>query len=173
MIGFVECFIYYVNVCMWQWQEWQWLVVVVSCIDVYEVVESSSDEVDKFLKEFLYLDLIVFIFGVFLEEMWQLLLEGSLKMKEGKDSKMDVYCFFFMDLLLVIKVVKKVERIRVIRLFLLVDKIVCWELWDFGFFFFIYLNEFYSVVGVYMFQVSGQVLCCGWVDIIYNVQNQL
>nr|KAF6369168.1 hypothetical protein mMyoMyo1_010556 [Myotis myotis] len=58
-------------------------------------------------------------------EMCQLLLEGSLRMKEGKHRKMDVYCFLFTDLLLVTKEVKKAERTNVIRPPLLVDKIVC------------------------------------------------
>ncbi|EPQ04802.1 Pleckstrin like proteiny domain-containing family G member 5 [Myotis brandtii] len=94
-------------------------------------------------------------------------------MKEGKDSKMDVYCFFFTDLLLVTKAVKKAERTKVIRPPLLVDKIVCRELRDPGSFLLIYLNKFHSAVGAYTFQASGQALCRAWVDSIYNAQNQL
>uniref|UniRef100_A0A2R9BH54 Pleckstrin homology and RhoGEF domain containing G5 n=1 Tax=Pan paniscus TaxID=9597 RepID=A0A2R9BH54_PANPA len=173
MIGSVERFIHHVNACMRQRQERQRLAAVVSRIDAYEVVESSSDEVDKLLKEFLHLDLTAPIPGASPEETRQLLLEGSLRMKEGKDSKMDVYCFLFTDLLLVTKAVKKAERTRVIRPPLLVDKIVCRELRDPGSFLLIYLNEFHSAVGAYTFQASGQALCRGWVDTIYNAQNQL
>lgn len=86
---------------------------------------------------------------------------------------MDVYCFLFTDLLLVTKPVKKAERTKVIRPPLLVDKIVCRELRDPGSFLLIYLNEFHSAVGAYTFQASGQALCRGWVDAIYNAQNQL
>ncbi|MXQ81828.1 hypothetical protein E5288_WYG004864 [Bos mutus] len=139
-------------------------------IDAYEVVEGSNDEVDKLLKEFLHLDLTAPIPGASPEETRQLLLEGSLRMKEGKDSKMDVYCFLFTDLLLVTKPVKKAERTKVIRPPLLVDKIVCRELRDPGSFLLIYLNEFHSAVGAYTFQASGQALCRGWVDAIYNAQ---
>ncbi|XP_064219249.1 pleckstrin homology domain-containing family G member 5 isoform X3 [Aotus nancymaae] len=173
MIGSMERFIHHVNTCMWQRQERQRLAAVVSRIDAYEVVESSSDEVDKLLKEFLHLDLTAPIPGASPEETRQLLLEGSLRMKEGKDSKMDVYCFLFTDLLLVTKAVKKAERTKVIRPPLLVDKIVCRELRDPGSFLLIYLNEFHSAVGAYTFQASGQALCRGWVDTIYNAQNQL
>ncbi|XP_034527039.1 pleckstrin homology domain-containing family G member 5 isoform X3 [Ailuropoda melanoleuca] len=88
-------------------------------------------------------------------------------------DKMDVYCFLFTDLLLVTKAVKKAERTKVIRPPLLVDKIVCRELRDPGSFLLIYLNEFHSAVGAYTFQASGQALCRGWVDAIYNAQNQL
>ncbi|KAF5917391.1 hypothetical protein HPG69_006985 [Diceros bicornis minor] len=173
MIDSVERFIHHVNACMRQRQERQRLAVVVSRIDAYEVVEGSSDEVDKLLREFLHLDLTAPIPGASPEETRQLLLEGSLRMKEGKDSKMDVYCFLFTDLLLVTKAVKKAERTKVIRPPLLVDKIVCRELRDPGSFLLIYLNEFHSAVGAYTFQASGQALCRGWVDAIYNAQNQL
>ncbi|XP_066126679.1 pleckstrin homology domain-containing family G member 5 isoform X3 [Saccopteryx bilineata] len=173
MISSVERFIHHVNTCMRQRQERQRLAAVVSRIDAYEVVEGSNDEVDKLLKEFLHLDLTAPIPGASPEETRQLLLEGSLRMKEGKDSKMDVYCFLFTDLLLVTKAVKKAERTKVIRPPLLVDKIVCRELRDPGSFLLIHLNEFHSAVGAYTFQASGQALCRGWVDSIYNAQNQL
>ncbi|EHB16673.1 Pleckstrin-like protein domain-containing family G member 5 [Heterocephalus glaber] len=173
MISSVECFIHQVNARMRQEQERRRLAAVVSRIDAYEVVEGSNDEVDKLLKEFLHLDLTAPIPGASPEETRQLLLEGSLRMKEGKDSKMDVYCFLFTDLLLVTKAVKKAERTKVIRPPLLVDKIVCRELRDPGSFLLIYLNEFHSAVAAYTFQASGQALCRGWVDAIYNAQNQL
>uniref|UniRef100_A0A8B9XNU4 Pleckstrin homology and RhoGEF domain containing G5 n=1 Tax=Bos mutus grunniens TaxID=30521 RepID=A0A8B9XNU4_BOSMU len=173
MIGSVERFIHHVNACMRQRQERQRLAAVVSRDRRHEVVEGSNDEVDKLLKEFLHLDLTAPIPGASPEETRQLLLEGSLRMKEGKDSKMDVYCFLFTDLLLVTKPVKKAERTKVIRPPLLVDKIVCRELRDPGSFLLIYLNEFHSAVGAYTFQASGQALCRGWVDAIYNAQNQL
>nr|KAF6378849.1 hypothetical protein mMyoMyo1_009744 [Myotis myotis] len=173
MISSVKRFIHHLNVCMWQRQERQQLAAMVSRIDAYEVVEGSKEEVDKLLKEFLHLDLAVSIPGVSPEEARQLLLEGSLRMKKGKDSKMDVYCFLFTDLLLVTKAVKKAERTKVNRPPLLVDKIVCRELRDPGSFLLIYLKEFHSAVGAYAFQASGQALCRGWVDSIYNAQNQL
>ncbi|XP_004411091.1 PREDICTED: pleckstrin homology domain-containing family G member 5 isoform X3 [Odobenus rosmarus divergens] len=132
MIDSVERFIHHVNACMRQRQERQRLAAVGSRIDAYEVVEGSNDEVDKLLKEFLHLDLTAPIPGASPEETRQLLLEGSLRMKEGKDSKMDVYCFLFTDLLLVTKAVKRAERTKVIRPPLLVDKIVCRELRDPG-----------------------------------------
>uniref|UniRef100_A0A8C2M0Y3 Pleckstrin homology domain containing, family G (with RhoGef domain) member 5 n=2 Tax=Cricetulus griseus TaxID=10029 RepID=A0A8C2M0Y3_CRIGR len=173
MIGSVERFIHHVNACMRQRQERQRLAGVVSRIDAYEVVEGSNDEVDKLLKEFLHLDLTAPMPGASPEETRQLLLEGSLRMKEGRDSKMDVYCFLFTDLLLVTKAVKKAERTKVIRPPLLVDKIVCRELRDPGSFLLIYLSEFHSAVGAYTFQASSQALCRSWVDTIYNAQNQL
>uniref|UniRef100_A0A8C7AIN4 Pleckstrin homology and RhoGEF domain containing G5 n=1 Tax=Neovison vison TaxID=452646 RepID=A0A8C7AIN4_NEOVI len=87
MIDSAERFIHHVNACMRQRQERQRLAAVVSRIDAYEVVEGSNDEVDKLLKEFLHLDLTAPIPGASPEETRQLLLEGSLRMKEGKDGK--------------------------------------------------------------------------------------
>ncbi|XP_028921846.1 pleckstrin homology domain-containing family G member 5 isoform X1 [Ornithorhynchus anatinus] len=173
MIGSVERFINHVNSRMRQRQEQLRLAAIVSRIDSYEVVESSTDEVDKLLKEFLRLDLTAPIPGASPDDTRQLLLEGSMRMKEGKDSKMDVYCFLFTDLLLVTKPVKKAERTKVIRQPLLVDKIVCRELRDPGSFLLIYLNEFHSAVAAYTFQASGQALCRSWVEAIYNAQNLL
>ncbi|XP_054857524.1 pleckstrin homology domain-containing family G member 5 isoform X2 [Eublepharis macularius] len=173
MINSVERFINHVNSRMRQRQEQQRLATIVSRIDAYEVVEGSTDEVDKILKEFLRLDLTAPILGTSPEETRQLLLEGSLKMKEGKDSKMDVYCFLFTDLFLITKPVKKAERTKVIRQPLLVDRVVCRDLKDPGSFLLIYLNEFQSAVCAYTFQASGQSLCRSWIEALYNAQNLL
>ncbi|KAE8593244.1 hypothetical protein XENTR_v10019045 [Xenopus tropicalis] len=173
MISSVERFINHVNSRMRQRQEQQRLAAIISRIDSYEAVDSSTDEVDKILKEFCRLDLTAPMIGTSPEDTRQLLLEGSLKMKEGKDSKMDVYCFLFTDLFLITKPVKKAERTKVIRQPLLVDKIVCRELKDPGSFLLIYLNEFRSAVAAYTFQASGQSLCRGWIEAFFNAQNLL
>ncbi|NXX51807.1 PKHG5 protein, partial [Tricholaema leucomelas] len=173
MISSVEHFINDVNSRMRQRQERQRLAAILSRIDTYEVVEGSTDEVDKLLKEFLRLDLTAPIPGTSPEDTRQLLLEGSLRMREGKDSKMDVYCFLFTDLFLITKPLKKAERTKVIRQPLLVDKVVCRELRDTGSFLLIYLNELGSAVAAYTFQASGQSLCRSWVEAVRNAQNLL
>ncbi|NWI53167.1 PKHG5 protein, partial [Calyptomena viridis] len=170
MIGSVERFINDVNSRMRQRQERQRLATILSRIDAYEVVEGSTDEVDKLLKEFLRLDLTAPIPGTSPEDTRQLLLEGSLRMREGKDSKMDVYCFLFTDLFLITKPLKKAERTKVVRQPLLVDKVVCRELRDPGSFLLIYLNELGSAVAAYTFQASGQSLCRSWVEAVRNAQ---
>ncbi|NWY33646.1 PKHG5 protein, partial [Pheucticus melanocephalus] len=171
-ISSVERFINNVNSRMRQRQERQRLDAILSRIDAYEVVEGSTDEVDKLLKEFLRLDLTAPIPGTSPEDTRQLLLEGSLRMREGKDSKMDVYCFLFTDLFLITKPFKKAERTKVIRQPLLVDRVVCRELRDPGSFLLIYLNELGSAVAAYTFQSSGQ-LCRSWVEAVRNAQNLL
>ncbi|XP_072740281.1 pleckstrin homology domain-containing family G member 5 isoform X1 [Ciconia boyciana] len=170
MIGSVEHFINHVNSRMRQRQERQRLAAILDRIDAYEVVEGSTDEVDKLLKEFLRLDLTAPIPGTSPEDTRQLLLEGSLRMREGKDGKMDVYCFLFTDLFLITKPLKKAERTKVVRQPLLVDKVVCRELRDPGSFLLIYLNELGSAVAAYTFQASGQSLCRSWVEAVRNAQ---
>ncbi|NXJ92113.1 PKHG5 protein, partial [Corythaixoides concolor] len=170
MIGSVERFINHVNSRMRQRQERQRLAAILSRIDAYEVVEGSTDEVDKLLKEFLRLDLTAPIPGTSAEDTRQLLLEGSLRMREGKDSKMDVYCFLFTDLFLITKPLKKAERAKVVRQPLLMDKVVCRELRDPGSFLLIYLNELGSAVAAYTFQAGGQSLCRSWVEAVRNAQ---
>ncbi|XP_069730665.1 pleckstrin homology domain-containing family G member 5 isoform X2 [Phaenicophaeus curvirostris] len=173
MIVSVERFINHVNSRMRQRQEQQRLAAILSRIDAYEVVEGSTDEVDKLLKEFLRLDLTAPIPGTSPEDTRQLLLEGSLRMREGKDSKMDVYCFLFTDLFLITKPLKKAERTKVVRQPLLVDKVVCQELRDPGSFVLIYLNELGSAVAAYTFQASGQSLCRSWVEAVRKAQTLL
>ncbi|XP_075376644.1 pleckstrin homology domain-containing family G member 5 [Mycteria americana] len=173
MIGSVEHFINHVNSRMRQRQERQRLAAILDRIDAYEVVEGSTDEVDKLLKGFLRLDLTAPIPGTSPEDTRQLLLEGSLRMREGKDGKMDVYCFLFTDLFLITKPLKKAERTKVVRQPLLVDKVVCRELRDPGSFLLIYLNELGSAVAAYTFQASGQSLCRSWVEAVRNAQNLL
>ncbi|NXG21463.1 PKHG5 protein, partial [Grallaria varia] len=173
MINSVERFINDINSRMRQRQERQRLATILSRIDAYEVVEGSTDEVDKLLKEFLRLDLTAPMPGTSPEDTRQLLLEGSLRMREGKDSKMDVYCFLFTDLFLITKPLKKAERTKVVRQPLLVDKVICRELRDPGSFLLIYLNELGSAVAAYTFQASGQSLCRSWVEAVRNAQNLL
>ncbi|XP_067826141.1 pleckstrin homology domain-containing family G member 5-like [Heptranchias perlo] len=128
---------------------------------------------DRVLKEFCHLDLTAPMLGTSPDETRQLLLEGSLRMKEGKDSKVDVYCFLFTDIFLITKPVKKMEKTKVIRQPLLVDKIICRELKDPGSFLLIYLNEFRSLVAAYTFQTSVSGQCRVWIEAVFNAQNLL
>ncbi|XP_072101046.1 pleckstrin homology domain-containing family G member 5-like isoform X4 [Mobula birostris] len=173
MISSVESFIAHVNSRMRQRQEQQRLAEIISRIDSYEVVDGSSDEVEKVLKKFCRLDLTAPMLGTSPDETRQLLLEGNLKMREGKDSKMDVYCFLFTDIFLITKPVKKMEKTKVIRQPLFLDKIVCKELRDPGSFLLIYLNEFHIAVGAFTFQASVTNQSRMWIEAVYNAQNLL
>ncbi|XP_042264516.1 pleckstrin homology domain-containing family G member 5 isoform X3 [Thunnus maccoyii] len=172
MVASVEGFINSVDSQMRQRQEQQKLATISARIDSYEAVEGSSDEVEKILKEYNRFDLMAPMRGISPEETRQLHLEGALRMKEGKDSRMDVYCFLFTDLLLITKPVKR-EKVKVIRQPLLIHNVVCKELKDPGSFILIYLNEFKSAVAAYTFQANSATQGRSWVDAVCNVQNQL
>ncbi|XP_028266265.1 pleckstrin homology domain-containing family G member 5 isoform X1 [Parambassis ranga] len=173
MVATVEGFINSVDSQMRQRQEQQKLATISARIDSYEAVEGSSEEVEKILKEYNRFDLMAPMRGVAPEETRQLHLEGALRMKEGKDSRMEVYCFLFTDLLLITKPVKRVEKVKIIRQPLVIHSVICKELKDPGSFILIYLNEFKSAVAAYTFQANSATQGRSWIDAICNVQNQL
>lgn len=96
-------------------QEQQKLATISARIDSYEAVEGSSEEVEKvirelfiqmnapsdtdsllrpplqILKEFNHFNLMAPMRGTSPEEIRQLHLEGALRMKEGKDSRVKVH----------------------------------------------------------------------------------
>uniref|UniRef100_A0AAQ5Y095 Pleckstrin homology domain containing, family G (with RhoGef domain) member 5b n=1 Tax=Amphiprion ocellaris TaxID=80972 RepID=A0AAQ5Y095_AMPOC len=169
-VATVEGFINSVDSQMRQRQEQQKLATISARIDSYEAVEGSSEEVEKILKEYNRFDLMAPMRGISPEETRQLHLEGALRMKEGKDSRMEVYCFLFTDLLLITKSVKRVEKVKIIRQPLLIHNVVCKELKDPGSFILIYLNEFKSAVAAYTFQANSATQGRSWIDAICNVQ---
>ncbi|XP_073325659.1 pleckstrin homology domain-containing family G member 5 isoform X3 [Pagrus major] len=173
MVAAVEGFINSVDSQMRQRQDQQKLTTISARIDSYEAVEGSSEEVEKILKEYNRFDLMAPMRGTSPEEIRQLHLEGALRMKEGKDSRMEVYCVLFTDLLLITKPVKRVEKVKIIRQPLLIHNVVCKELKDPGSFILIYLNEFKSAVAAYTFQANSATQGRSWIDAICNVQNQL
>ncbi|XP_031701571.1 pleckstrin homology domain-containing family G member 5 isoform X2 [Anarrhichthys ocellatus] len=173
MVAAVEGFINSVESQMRQRQEQQKLATISARIDSYDAVEGSSEEVEKILKEYNRFDLMAPMRGISPEETRQLHLEGALRMKEGKDSRMEVYCVLFTDLLLITKPGKRVEKIKIIRQPLLIHNVVCKELKDPGSFILIYLNEFKSAVAAYTFQANSAAQGRSWIDAICNVQNQL
>uniref|UniRef100_A0A671QYK6 Pleckstrin homology domain-containing family G member 5-like n=1 Tax=Sinocyclocheilus anshuiensis TaxID=1608454 RepID=A0A671QYK6_9TELE len=173
MVACVESFINSVDSQMRQKQEQQNLATISARVESYEAAEGASEEVERALKEFNRIDLTAPMIDTSPEAIRQLHLEGSLRMKEGKDSRMDVYCFLFTDLLLITKPVKRLEKVKVIRQPLLLHNVVCRELKDTGSFVLIYLNEFKSAVAAYSFQANSATQGKSWTDAICKVQNQL
>uniref|UniRef100_A0A672NRT6 Pleckstrin homology and RhoGEF domain containing G5 n=1 Tax=Sinocyclocheilus grahami TaxID=75366 RepID=A0A672NRT6_SINGR len=170
MVACVESFINSVDSQMRQKQEQQNLATISARVESYEAVEGASEEVERALKEFNRIDLTAPMIDTSPEAIRQLHLEGALRMKEGKDSRMDVYCFLFTDLLLITKPVKRLEKVKVIRQPLLLQNVVCRELKDTGSFVLVYLNEFKSAVAAYSFQANSTTQGKSWTDAICKVQ---
>uniref|UniRef100_A0A672STR5 Pleckstrin homology and RhoGEF domain containing G5 n=1 Tax=Sinocyclocheilus grahami TaxID=75366 RepID=A0A672STR5_SINGR len=142
MVAAVECFINSVDSQMRQREEKQKLAAIAGRIEAYEAVDGASEEVERILREYNNFDLTAPVMGAPPEETRQLLLEGALKMKEGKESRMDVYCFLFTDVLLITKSVKRVEKVKVIRQPLVIHKVVCREWQQIYTFFFLSLTSY-------------------------------
>lgn len=114
-VAVVEGFINSVDSQMRLRQEQQKLATISARVDSYEAVEGSSEEVEKvsielfippsapsdvdsllrpslqILKEYNHFDLMAPMRGTSPQEIRQLHLEGALRMKEGKDSRVKVH----------------------------------------------------------------------------------
>ncbi|MBZ3876446.1 Pleckstrin homology domain-containing family G member 6 [Sciurus carolinensis] len=141
----MESFLRHINGQVRQGEEQESLVAAAQRIGNYEVLEPSSEEVEKNLRPFCTLDLMSPMLGVGLEHTRQLLLEGPVRVKEGRDGKLDVYLFLFSDVLLVTKPQRKVDKAKVIRPPLMLEKLVCRPLRDPNSFLLIHLTEFQCV----------------------------
>ncbi|EPY87852.1 pleckstriny domain-containing family G member 6-like protein [Camelus ferus] len=135
MIAAVESFLRHINKQVRQGEEQESLVAAAERIGPYEVLEPSSEEVEKNLRPFSTLDLTSPVLGVAPEHTRQLLLEGPL----------DVYLFLFSDVLLVTKRQRRADKAKVIRPPLMLEKLVCQPLRDPSSFLLIHLTEFQCV----------------------------
>ncbi|MGH0124017.1 UNVERIFIED_CONTAM: hypothetical protein FKN15_015706 [Acipenser sinensis] len=126
MVSSVESFLHHINSLLQHKEELQKLSVAAGRIEGYEVLESVSEE------EFCQLDLTNPMVGVGPHHIRQLLLEDSLKIREGKDSKVEVHAFLFSDVLLFTKLSKKSETAKVTQAPVLIDRAVCRALKDSG-----------------------------------------
>ncbi|XP_072810937.1 pleckstrin homology domain-containing family G member 6 isoform X1 [Vicugna pacos] len=145
MIAAVESFLRHINKQVRQGEEQESLVAAAERIGPYEVLEPSSEEVEKNLRPFSTLDLTSPVLGVAPEHTRQLLLEGPVRVKEGREGKLDVYLFLFSDVLLVTKRQRRADKAKVIRPPLMLEKLVCQPLRDPSSFLLIHLTEFQCV----------------------------
>ncbi|XP_057557394.1 pleckstrin homology domain-containing family G member 6 isoform X2 [Hippopotamus amphibius kiboko] len=145
MIAAVESFLRHINKQVRQGEEQESLVAAAQRLGPYEVLEPSSEEVEKNLRPFSTLDLTAPMLGVAPEHTRQLLLEGPARVKEGREGKLDVYLFLFSDVLLVTKPPRRADKAKVIRPPLMLEKLVCRPLRDPSSFLLVHLTEFQCV----------------------------
>ncbi|XP_060046195.1 pleckstrin homology domain-containing family G member 6 isoform X2 [Erinaceus europaeus] len=144
MIAAVESFLQHINKQVRQGEEQESLVAAAQRLGPYEVLEPTSEEVEKSLRPFCNLDLMSPMVGVSPEHTRQLLLEGPVRVKEGREGKLDVYLFLFSDVLLVTKPQRKADKAnkaKVIRPPLMLEKLVCRPLRDPSSFLVIHLSD--------------------------------
>ncbi|XP_076796703.1 pleckstrin homology domain-containing family G member 6 isoform X3 [Arvicanthis niloticus] len=165
MIVAVESFLQHINGQVRQGEEQESLMAAAQRIGPYEVLEPSSEEVEKCLRPFSTLDLMTPILGVAPEYTRQLLLEGPVRM--------DVYLFLFSDVLLVTKPQRKADRAKVIRPPLMVEKLVCRPLRDPNSFLLIHLTDFQCVSSALIVHCPSSTERARWLEKTQQAQTTL
>ncbi|XP_040593517.1 pleckstrin homology domain-containing family G member 6 [Mesocricetus auratus] len=173
MIAAVESFLRHINGQVRRGEEQESLLAAAQRIGPYEVLEPSNEEVEKNLRPFSTLDLMAPILGVAPEHTRQLLLEGPVRVKEGREGKLDVYLFLFSDVLLVTKPQRRVVRAKVIRPPLMLEKLVCRPLRDPNSFLLIHLTEFQCVSSALTVHCPSSADRARWVEKTLQAQASL
>uniref|UniRef100_A0A8C5AJ58 Pleckstrin homology domain containing, family G (with RhoGef domain) member 6 n=2 Tax=Gadus morhua TaxID=8049 RepID=A0A8C5AJ58_GADMO len=141
-------------------------------LEGYEV-PGINEEIDKHIREFCHFDLTLPMVGVGPTFVRKLLLEENLKMRGGKDSKEEVVALLFSDVLLISKVQKKVERLKVARPPLALDRTCCVPLKDGFSFLLVEVSELGCAMNVYIFVTATAVSCSKWVSTIHQAKAAL
>ncbi|XP_071324674.1 uncharacterized protein plekhg6 isoform X2 [Trachinotus anak] len=141
-------------------------------VEGYEV-EGINEEIDKHVREICQFDLTCPVRGVGPEVVRKLLLEENLKIRDRKDSKLEVVALLFSDVLLMTKVQKKGERLKVVRPPLALDRTSCIALKDGCSFVLVEVGELQSAMNVYIFAASTSERCSTWVSTIHQAKETL
>ncbi|KAJ1122512.1 hypothetical protein NDU88_000998 [Pleurodeles waltl] len=173
MVSSVEQFLQNINTQMQRGEDYDKLRSTMDRIGAYDILEPGSDEIEKKVKAYTTLDLTCPIHGVAPHNIRQLLKEGPLKMKEGKEAKMEVHGLLFTDTFLIAKMHRKSELAKVVRSPIMLDKAVVQPLRDPSSFLLIYLNEFGCVALALSFQCASAELCKEWMDKFTSAQESL
>ncbi|XP_035018485.2 uncharacterized protein plekhg6 [Hippoglossus stenolepis] len=141
-------------------------------VEGYEV-EGISEEIDKNVREICRFDLTCPVRGVGPGVVRRLLLEENLKIRDRKDNKLEVVALLFSDVLLMTKVQKKGERLKVVRPPLALDRTSCIALRDGCSFVLVEVGELQSTMNVYIFAASTSESCSTWVSTIHQAKGTL
>uniref|UniRef100_A0A4W5Q454 Pleckstrin homology domain containing, family G (with RhoGef domain) member 6 n=1 Tax=Hucho hucho TaxID=62062 RepID=A0A4W5Q454_9TELE len=142
-------------------------------IEGYDVMEGMNEEIDKHVREFCSFDLTCPVRGVGPGVIRKLLLEETLKIRGRKDHKLEVIALLFSDVLLVTKVQKKAERLKVVRPPLALDRTRCDTLKDGCSFVMVEVSVLGCAANVYTFSTSSPESCSTWVFTIHEAQETL
>ncbi|XP_058511977.1 pleckstrin homology domain-containing family G member 6 [Ochotona princeps] len=173
MVAALDSFLRHINGQVGQGEEHESLLTATHRLGPYEVLELSSEEVEKHLRPFSTLDLTSPMQGVGSEHTRQLLFEGPVRVKEGREGKLDVYLFLFSDTLLVTKPQRKVDKAKVIRPPLMLERLVCRPLRDPTSFLAIHLTEFQCVSNALVVHCPGSAARVRWLERIQRAQATL
>ncbi|XP_063340931.1 pleckstrin homology domain-containing family G member 6 [Pelmatolapia mariae] len=141
-------------------------------LDGYEV-DGLNEEIDRHVREVCKFDLTCPIKGVDSEVVRKLLREGNLKVRGRKDSKLELVALLFSDVLLLTKVQKKTERLKVVRPPLALDRMYCIPLKDGYSFLLVEVGELQSAMNVVILVASTSENCSIWVSTIHQAKETL
>ncbi|KAM9783140.1 uncharacterized protein plekhg6 [Neosynchiropus ocellatus] len=141
-------------------------------LEGYEM-EGINEEIDKQMREICRFDLTCPIKGVGRGVVRKLLLEENLKIRGRKDSKLEVVALLFSDVLLVTKVQKKGEKLKVVRPPLALDRTFCMALKDTVSFVLVEVGELQCAMNVYIFSAGTSERCSTWVATIKQAKENL
>ncbi|KAM4581557.1 uncharacterized protein plekhg6 [Odontesthes bonariensis] len=141
-------------------------------VEGYEV-EGINEEIDKHVRDICKFDLTCPIRGVGREVVRTLLLEENLKVRNRKDSKLELVALLFSDVLLLTKIQKKGERLKVFRPPLALDRTTCIPLKDGYSFLIVEVGELQSAVNVLILVASSSDCCSTWVSTIWKAKETL
>ncbi|XP_071805283.1 pleckstrin homology domain-containing family G member 5-like isoform X1 [Asterias amurensis] len=142
-ISEVKEFVLRVNHELRQEEERQKMELTISRLDAYEAVSvpSGCDELAKLVEENSYLDLMCSMPDAPPQHARWLLMQGSLKLRDGDSSRVDAYGFLFTDMLVIARQ-RKSEQFRVIKPPMRVDRLRVQELKDFTGFALVHLDDY-------------------------------
>ncbi|XP_037532534.1 uncharacterized protein plekhg6 [Nematolebias whitei] len=141
-------------------------------LEGYEV-EGLNEEIDRYVREVSQFDLTCPIRGVGPGVIRKLLLEDNLKVRGRKDSKLELVALLFSDVLLLTKVQKKAERLKVVRPPLALDRMYCYTLKDGCSFVLVEVGELQSAMNVLILVASTSDRCSTWVSTIHQAKATL
>nr|XP_040021618.1 uncharacterized protein plekhg6 isoform X3 [Gasterosteus aculeatus aculeatus]XP_040021619.1 uncharacterized protein plekhg6 isoform X3 [Gasterosteus aculeatus aculeatus] len=168
----VNCFLESINDHLRLKDEKLALSISAQRVEGYEV-ERINEDIDKRVREICQFDLTCPISGVGPEVVRKLLLEENLKIRERKDSKLEVVALLFSDVLLMTKVQKKGDRLKVVRPPLALDRTFCFSLKDDCSFVVVEVGELRSAMNVYIFVAGTSESCTRWVSNINHAKETL
>ncbi|XP_015193325.2 uncharacterized protein plekhg6 isoform X2 [Lepisosteus oculatus] len=173
MLDSVSSFLDSVNCYLQSMDEQSSLYETASRIEGYDLLERISEDVERQVREFCQIDLTRPMKGVGPTHIRKLLLEETLKIKEKKDSKVEVVALLFSDVLLLTKRQRKSNRLRVTRPPLAIEHAHCRPLRDTNSFLLLELCDLGCAVAVYTVYTPTADSCARWISAVDLAQHSL
>ncbi|XP_052284286.1 uncharacterized protein LOC127880865 isoform X3 [Dreissena polymorpha] len=150
MIATVDRFVHHVDSTLHQQLEEEKLQAIVDKIEPYDAVDAPNDECVRLILPYnSNFNLLAPMPGCTEAQTRSLVMQSPLKMKVNQ-NRMDVECLLFTDLLLICKN-KRMDKYKIVKPPMRVDRIITHELKDKGSFLLIYVNEYHVPMSSFTF----------------------